>query len=114
MIKSVKCRADKSKQLKRWKEKKEDEAEVLIASMRSKDIISLKEESTKLMLRLKEEAENKNQPNDGSIKGGSKEDLKEEDDGKAPPKKPRNSLGRRMTEFSSCSLEEYFKRRKEE
>merc|ERR1719500_1135769 len=113
MIKSVKCRADKSKQLKRWKEKKEDEAEVLIASMRSKDIISLKEETTKLMLRLKEEAENKNQPNDVSIKGGSKEDLKEEADGKAPLKKLRNSLEGRRTEFSSCSLEEYFKRRKE-
>ena len=61
--KSLNCRADKTKLLERWKEKKggdtgsfgnkEKEQEMLIAKMRSED----KEEASKLLLRLKEEVE---------------------------------------------------------
>ena len=106
--KLVNCRATKTK---RWKEK-----ETLIEKMRSEDLVLLKEEATKLMSRLKEEAENKNKNQtsvfqDDSIKRGRKEDLKEEDDGRVSLRKLRNSLAR--TAVSNCSLEEYFNRRKE-
>ena len=99
--KLVNCRATKTK---RWKEK-----ETLIEKMRSEDLVLLKEEATKLMSRLKEEAENKNKNQssvfqDDSIKRGRKEDLKEEDDGRVSLRKLRNSLAR--TAVSNCSLEE--------
>ena len=109
----INCSADKSKLRKK---KKKGDTEMLIAKMCSEDIISLKEETRKLMLGLKEEASNQNQSNiiqDDSNKGGRKEVSKDED-GKLLHKKLRNPLEKRLPEISDCSVEEYFKRRKEE
>jgi len=123
--KSLNCRADKTKLLERWKEKKggdtgsfgnkEKEQEMLIAKMRSED----KEEASKLLLRLKEEVES--QKPLIVFHGGGREEvfqkesmLKEEDgDSRLHHEKSKNPLRKRLTEVSSCSIEEYFKRRKE-
>ena len=111
--KSMNCRADKTKLLERWKEKKggdtgsfgnmEKEQEMLIAKMRSED----KEEASKLLLRLKEEVQSQ-KPLNVSIKGGREEsilnfNLKEEDgDGRVHEEKPENSLDKNQFNQSNC------------
>ena len=124
--KVMSCRADKVKRLERWKEKRDDaksvdkekEREMLIAKMRGED----KEEASKLMSRLKEDNERLllNIFQDYSNNGGRKEDLKKESllkeedgGGRVHQEKFKNSLGGRLTEMNSCTLEEYFKRRKQ-